>query len=538
MISFEAAQRFYIKMKRTLQKTIRHFPSAIFLVLIFISHTINENFGLINVAIIAKYLLKYLVIAILVIIFSFSFFKNMDKAAIFSAILMAIYFFFGAFHDFLNNAGFSVRYAIILSAILILVTTTAIAIKKSKRNFSQLGVYLNLTCLILLTIELITSGYNIIQKKNLVNDFGSPGKELTYKYVRCDTCSKPDIYFIVFDAYSSSRCLSSEFNHDNSALDTFLSNKGFYHAKQSRSNYAFTPLSIASTFNLNYLNTDIHSKKIDGRFIVQSATGVYESELPKILKKQGYIIRNYSLFNLKEHPVHSAEIHSQFKENIIHLQTLEGRIRRDLWGTFVDKLPWRNAEKKITEQQKIMTTHANKYIFENLKQTEAEARQTTGPPKFVYTHLSFPHDPYIFDERGNYNDFPVIYKNSTASYIKQVRYANTLIEQLVTKLLEDQTRQKIIILTSDHGYREYKSRDKLPKLFDNLSFFYFPDKDYSLLYDSISNVNTFRIVLNKHFNQQYSLLKDTSIYICDPSLTFEKRNKKNKLYEPIKKDDY
>ena len=44
---------------------------------------------------------------------------------------------------------------------------------------------------------------------------------------------------------------------------------------------------------------------------------------------------------------------------------------------------------------------------------------------------------------------------------------------------------------------------------------YLPDRDYSTLYDSMTNVNEFRIIFNKTFNQKFPLLKDSSIFLTD-----------------------
>jgi len=52
-------------------------------------------------------------------------------------------------------------------------------------------------------------------------------------------------------------------------------------------------------------------------------------------------------------------------------------------------------------------------------------------------------------------------------------------------------------------------------MFLNLNAIFFPGRDYSGVYPGISNVNLFRLVLNKHFGQQLPLLKDSTIYLTD-----------------------
>ena len=47
----------------------------------------------------------------------------------------------------------------------------------------------------------------------------------------------------------------------------------------------------------------------------------------------------------------------------------------------------------------------------------------------------------------------------------------------------------------------------------NISAFYFPGRQYNVLNDSITNVNTFRVVMSEYFNYKLPLLKDTSFYM-------------------------
>jgi len=42
---------------------------------------------------------------------------------------------------------------------------------------------------------------------------------------------------------------------------------------------------------------------------------------------------------------------------------------------------------------------------------------------------------------------------------------------------------------------------------------YFPKEKYQQLGDSITNVNTFRFVLNAFFDKKLPILKDTSIFL-------------------------
>jgi hypothetical protein len=50
------------------------------------------------------------------------------------------------------------------------------------------------------------------------------------------------------------------------------------------------------------------------------------------------------------------------------------------------------------------------------------------------------------------------------------------------------------------------------KAFSILNAYYLPGCDYSQLYDSISPVNTFRVILNHYFGTEFELLKDESFF--------------------------
>ena len=63
-----------------------------------------------------------------------------------------------------------------------------------------------------------------------------------------------DIYFVILDGYGRSDVLGDLYGLDNSAFLQQLRRRAFYVAGKSRSNYAQTKLSLASTLNLDYLD--------------------------------------------------------------------------------------------------------------------------------------------------------------------------------------------------------------------------------------------------------------------------------------------
>jgi hypothetical protein len=149
----------------------------------------------------------------------------------------------------------------------------------------------------------------------------------------------------------------------------------------------------------------------------------------------------------------------------------------------------------------------NQVVFDSLSQIIATENIK---PKFVYAHLEMPHSPYIFDSAGK--EFPDSMLLSTNNLTKRnmfksyISYVNKKTTVLTNSILNGTNHQAIIIIQSDHGCRDSEITTNKDDAFRNYSAFYFPDRDYSMLYDSMSNINTFRVVLNKYFGQKLHLL--------------------------------
>jgi arylsulfatase A-like enzyme len=131
-----------------------------------------------------------------------------------------------------------------------------------------------------------------------------------------------------------------------------------------------------------------------------------------------------------------------------------------------------------------------------------------------------PHPPYYYDRYGTPTDNSVIYRqykdDPTLSYLDYLLYTNEQIKEMINTIRTN-SPNAIIILLSDHGYRKRfdKTVKEPPHFFENLNAIYYPDHNYSGLYDSITNVNLFRVVLNKTFNQHFPLEKDSTVFLAE-----------------------
>jgi len=146
-----------------------------------------------------------------------------------------------------------------------------------------------------------------------------------------------------------------------------------------------------------------------------------------------------------------------------------------------------------------------------LQQLEETVPNIPGP-KFVFAHLVIPHHPFVFGPNGEALDYD---KNGVpefseykVKYPDQVTYINKRIEKIVDLILQTSPNPPIIIIQGDHGPAPF---DVIERRMKNLNAYYFPDNSDGL-YPTITPVNTFRVIFNKYFKQNYPLLEDKSLF--------------------------
>jgi hypothetical protein len=129
-----------------------------------------------------------------------------------------------------------------------------------------------------------------------------------------------------------------------------------------------------------------------------------------------------------------------------------------------------------------------------------------------------PHPPFFFDKDGRRKDNKTIYDEykiiPTSSYLEYVQYVNSQIKVMVDTVLNKNPSATVIVM-GDHGFRTATADPHPLYHFQNMNAIYYPDRDYRMLYDNISAVNQFRVVLNKMFYQSFPLLPDSTIFLRD-----------------------
>jgi Sulfatase len=451
--------------------------------------------------------LQYIGISIFIAGLFWLLYRDIIKASVATLFIMAFHFFFGNLLDFLKDhlPETILRYRYIIPFSIFIFLLLFILLKQRKKSLYIFTFYLNM----LLAILIVVDAGSLIIKMPVTKEkkIFHPDAE---GFTICDTCRKPDIFFIIPDQYAGYTALKDVFDFDNADFENELKARGFHIAKRSISNYNFTPFSVASTLNMDLLS--LKKGKQNYSTVGYSYEVIRNSRAIKFLSSNGYRFYNCSIFDFDNQPAHKYSAFLPYGIKLVTAQTFATRLTDDFRQDILDgKLGLKKLQKKIAYDN----LHFNDEIMERTAKIAAEK---INEPKFVYTHLMMPHYPYYFDSKGN--PMPIeklggLKRVNANDYIEYLQYGNKRLLELIDNILAGSASPPLIIVLGDHGFRHPDKKVDLAYDFINLNAVYFPDGDYSRFYDGISNVNQFRLIFNQYFGQRLPLLKDSTTSLRD-----------------------
>jgi hypothetical protein len=136
--------------------------------------------------------------------------------------------------------------------------------------------------------------------------------------------------------------------------------------------------------------------------------------------------------------------------------------------------------------------------------TLAQIPQTISGTKFVYAHLTPVHIPLVFTENGGF--LPGAKEIDGPAYVKAIQYTDKRILEIAKSLIQNSSRPPVIVIQADHGYPTTTKRVRI------LNAFYLPDGGAAKHYNGMTPVNTFRMIFNTYFGQNYPMLPDQSYH--------------------------
>ena len=326
---------------------------------------------------------------------------------------------------------------------------------------------------------------------------------------------KPDIYYIILDGYGRGDVLESVYGYNNDIFIGELKKRGFVVSDKSNANYGQTLQSLAASLNMEYLVPTDHQEDQDNLYRQYLSSKINDSRIVKVLRDIGYkfvtFSSGYSGTEIKNSDMYISPVYSldEFDNMIIGTTPLG-----NLLNIFPDKSPTYLHKLRIL------------YTFNKIPQIPK-----MDEPMFVFAHIVSPHPPFIlipegaspdkqatkfinFRDGSHYHAFDDslvnVYKTK---YILQLTEINKLVIKMIDDLFIKRNNDFILILQSDHGpasLLRWENADAIAfrERFSILNAFYYGNKNLLNYSDSLTSVNTFRILLNSLFNTNYELLKN------------------------------
>ena len=444
--------------------------------------------------------------------------RNARKAGLATVIFLFLFFTYGHFCDGLNYLGLFVpKHAYLLPIMLFVWGYCVYFISRASRDFRTTTTVLNVVAVALIAINLFNiASYEI---KLASRDAGTPQESpaqaaAASNLTELDTL--PDIYFIIFDEYAHPDTMLEYYDYDNSEFINNLEDKGFFIASQSRTRSFATPQCLAQVLNMEYLTPGWDYDTEIGKYVEHESNVVnfkgYNwndknfrkiaySKVADFLRTRGYEYIGFGQSKAWEHYMKdNTDLYINYYETSV---SWISAFQEALWSTTM----LRPFYYHITESEYDTAWRRHTlYTLAHLKELPEEQG-----PKFVFVHLYCPHQPFVFGPNGEYLDAQD-YNNYADKqvYLGQYIFISAEIEKLVDALLEKSETPPIIILQSDHGIRPHHRNivvggDEWHKILNTM---YLPGMDYSEISDSISPVNTFRLIFNHYFDADYPLLED------------------------------
>ncbi len=416
------------------------------------------------------------------------------RAGLLVSLLVVLTFSFTAMHQALISLndqvgitmlaayGYSVRHGAALGVLLLIFGVGALLIRRSRGSLNRLTGLLNWISGALVLLALLRVGSGILAMN------GPPDGPSALEMHGVTTT--PDIYYIIPDRYPSEDTLCQAYGFDNRPFLTALESRGFIIAGKSRSNYAKSAFSIAAALDMDFHPEVCSERGIAGRLRRGHRVGEF-------LKRIGYRYLHLGSWYGPTSENELADVSIQYPGAL---------------SEFSCALLGMTPLKSFLGLGLLYEDHAQIGEFQL---DRLLALSPADEPRFLVVHLLLPHGPVVYDREGRR-----IPKNSEFGpgskerFLEQVRYLNERLLAVVDHLAKISAEEPIIVIQADEG--PYLREDDLKAPIDAqrrirtglLAAFKGPGLSASDVPETITPVNTFRLVLSRWFGQDLPLLPD------------------------------
>jgi hypothetical protein len=495
---------------------------------------LTVNFGEVELGDAARTFIWSLLMGFILHLFLSFIFRNSLQASLMATACLFLFFSYGHIYEIVKNwqiGGFVIgRHRYLLPMTGIVGVGVLLWLRARLAQLENVAKLIS----IIVVLAILPPAYAFISYQVEYNAKSLSRPQLIANQEAFEAESLPNIYYIILDGYGRGDILQELYDYDNSGFIKDLEDLGFFVSDSSNSNYAQTTLSMASTFSMNYVNelSDILGETSRDKRLPQRL--ISDNPVFSILDEFGYELIVFES-GWPSTELRSADIFlsPNYEEDMQEFALLAGLALNEFEGLFIKTTTLRGLFELHVATQNEVRGQIDDFFWQKHRMRVLHAISTLteipewGEPYFVFAHIISPHPPFIFGRLGEeilvtgVNAFQdsgcCTEEEYITGYTDQLEYISKAILIALEDLIQNSTTPPIIILQSDHGPAAFFTWDDytqegIRERFGILNSYYFPDVEETQLYETISPVNTFRVLLNAYFDIKLDLLPDRSYF--------------------------
>lgn len=405
-----------------------------------------------------------------------------------------------------------------LALVFVCVNLTSLLKRRSfSRRYARLTATLNIIAAVMLTLQLAGLASRIAEEmrsESIVDAYLAAQSQHPAAAKALDSPELPDIYYIIPDAYPSDAWHLDAMNHDNSAFTEALQALGFQVAAHAQSNYSATYLSLPSTLNIRYID----SNPTDFSHLGYIRLAINDSAVARELLRRGYTYVQLLSGSIGPSPI--ADINRDFTSQgpfdiphaDISFSSEESLSAKQSFAPlYIDTTLLRAIRSQLAKllpesDVKELNDWAPERFLYNLAELESIAQMPEAT--FTISHLMKPHNPVTFNRAGEI--IATIFDAGPEEYIDELHFINQQLLATIEKLIKASPRETVIILQADHGstWGNFFNENSENTYFDVYAGYYLPAGFELEFPDPFTLINTFPLLFNALFDTDISLQED------------------------------
>ena len=338
--------------------------------------------------------------------------------------------------------------------------------------------------------------------------------------------TRPDIYFIMVDAYSGPTSLREIYGLDIEPTMRALEALGFQVPVHARANYIHTFLALATALNWQYLQDDpavLAAVDMDLGRRRELYPFLHHNRTTEFLRSQGYrtVFLSSAYAPLRSSPVADVVVPDGSVSPF-----MAGWMDQSVLGLLTDAAcGWAPCSWASTWLWSVRpdSAAAHRDRFQHL----VRAARASETPTFFYVHLLLPHWPFVFDAgcEARQPVWPLGPHAATdgdvhEAYADQVICLNSLMLTALESIIREGRGDPVIILQSDHGYGRWVQMipledvptSRVRERLDIFAAYQVPDGIDLVLPDGVTPINAMREVFSSVFGIPLPVLEDRSYW--------------------------